>query len=302
VKVWLAVVRLWLVERAEKAAEAGREKHLGSVVHQNCFHPLPVERKDLESLRGKSRVTDSKVWHWQACEVDPCMASHAVYEVGYGRFLAIEEQHGAAFGADMASQVHAFLSDKSKGGLKASELLSPAMTTCITAAIALFKVRPALNLHSPILCTRLCTPPAVCEACSQYRRFFADFFPTPADYSPTSPSADPSLRTPSGICPDPSLGRLFQTSFLRPVREALSPPVPIWKSTPARLKMYAAVAGGGPSHLDALQPLSGWPSFGSAEAASSGIPSSAIFSDFTYVIFGPSVSATFCCSVQRSFF
>jgi hypothetical protein len=61
----------------------------------------------------------------------------------------------------MASQVHAFLSDKSKGGLKASGLLSPAMTTCIMAAIALFKVHPALNLHSPILCTRLCTPPAV---------------------------------------------------------------------------------------------------------------------------------------------
>jgi hypothetical protein len=162
VQVWLAVARLWLVERAEKAAEAGREKHRGSVVHQNCFHPLPVERKDLESLRGKSRVTDSKVWHWQACEVDPCMASHAVYEVGYGRFLAVEEQHGAAFGADMACQVHAFLCDKSKGGLKASELLSPAMTTCITAAIALFEVRPALNLHSPIFCTRVCMPPAVC--------------------------------------------------------------------------------------------------------------------------------------------
>jgi hypothetical protein len=165
-QVWMAVARLWLVERAEKEAEAGREKHRASVVHQNCFHPLPVERKGMESLRGKSRVTDSKVWHWQACEVDPCMASHAVYEVAYGRFLAVEEQHGAAFGADMASQVHAFLCDKSKGGLKALELLSPALTTCITAAIALFKVRPALNLHRPILFTRLCTPPAVCFSSS----------------------------------------------------------------------------------------------------------------------------------------
>jgi hypothetical protein len=82
VQVRLAVARLWLVERAEKAAEAGREKHRRSVVHQNCSHPLPVDRKDLESLPGKSRVTDSKVWHWQACEEDPCMASHAVYEVG----------------------------------------------------------------------------------------------------------------------------------------------------------------------------------------------------------------------------
>jgi hypothetical protein len=145
-----------------KGGGTGREKHRGSVVHQNCFHPLPVERKDLESSRGKSRVTDLKVWHWQACEVDPCIASHAVYEVGYGRFLAVEEQHGAAFGADMASQVHAFLSDKSKGGLKASELLSTAMTTCIKAAMASFQVRQALNLHSPILCMRLCTPPAVC--------------------------------------------------------------------------------------------------------------------------------------------
>jgi hypothetical protein len=154
-QVWMDVARLWLVERAEKAAEAGREKHRASVVHQNSFHPLPVERVDLESMRGKSKVTDSKVWHWQACEVDPCMASHAVYEVGYGRFLALEEQHGAAFAADMASQVHAFLSSKAKGGLKASELLSLEMTTCITAAIALFKVRQAMNLHSTILCMRL---------------------------------------------------------------------------------------------------------------------------------------------------
>lgn len=105
-QIWMDVARLWLAERAEKAAEAGRDKQRPSVVHQNCFHPLPVERKDLENLRGKSRVTDSKVWQWQACEADPCMASHAVYEVGYGRFLAIEEHHGAAFAAEMASKVH----------------------------------------------------------------------------------------------------------------------------------------------------------------------------------------------------
>jgi hypothetical protein len=82
------------------------------------------------------------------------MASHPVYEAGYGRFLALEDAHMSTFAAGMLQNVHASLYSSNPRGSEG--VLAESVTECIKASIAAFKVCQYEN----IVCERISTQSA----------------------------------------------------------------------------------------------------------------------------------------------
>jgi hypothetical protein len=146
-QVWMAVARKWMVERAEKAAEATRDIQHASIMHGDTFHPLPLTGATLKVLHCKPLATDTAVAKWIECQANPCMASHAVYAAGYGRFLALEEEGAAAYADGMLSSVHwhFFPGKEQQGSMEPEGLLAGSLLRCIKDTFAAFQVRRIMH-------------------------------------------------------------------------------------------------------------------------------------------------------------
>jgi hypothetical protein len=148
----MAVARKWMVERAEKAAEASRNIQHASIMHGDTFHPLPLTDATVLELRSKPLATDTAIAKWIECQANPCMASHAVYAAGYGRFLALEEEGAAAYADGMLSSVHwhFFPGQEQQGSTEPDRLLAGSLIKCIKDSIAAFQVRQnSKDMHGP---------------------------------------------------------------------------------------------------------------------------------------------------------
>jgi hypothetical protein len=138
---WMAVAREWMIERAEKAAEASRGTQRTCVMHGDTFQPLPLTAGAIKGLRLKPLATDTAMARWTECQADPCMALHAVYAAGYGRFLALEEEGAVAFADGLINRVHQhlFAGKEHQGSMEPTGVLVGSLLGCIKESFVAFQ-------------------------------------------------------------------------------------------------------------------------------------------------------------------